>query len=421
MRWIVALTFASLSAGAAASVVACASIGAPPGGPTRTTPPALLSVVPESGAVNVRTRGVLFTFDEVVSDKGQGGDLENLFLLSPQEGTPRIVWRRDRIEVRPRHDFRPNTAYSVTMLPGVTDQRGNVLRTGRAIVFSTGPRIPPFFVLGRVFDWMNERVAPKARIEIIRRPDSLPYVGVADSAGQFQVGPLQEGTYTVRAYLDNNNNRAFDLNEPWDSVGVAVATTSPFLELLAAPRDTIPPRLLTVTAPDTLTLVAAFDRSLDPDAPVTPASFVITGTDSARLRLRTVRARAVEDSIQRATQDSAAAARRDSVARSDTTKRDSLRARADTAPLSRLNPNAPPKPSRHAPPKELTIRLDPATPMHATATYRVTALNIRGLLGRARPSSDRLITIPRVRVDSTKAAPAPGAPARPPAIRPPKP
>ena len=81
----------------------------------------------------------------------------------------------------------------------------------------------------------------------------------------------------ILPYLEQESLfRDFNLNESWDSVGVTVATTSPFLELLAAPRDTIPPRILTVTALDTLTLVAAFDRSLDPDAPVTPASFVIT-------------------------------------------------------------------------------------------------------------------------------------------------
>jgi hypothetical protein len=411
VRWIVAL--------AAASTVACASIGAPPGGPVRTTPPEVLGVTPDSGAVNVRARGVVFSFDVVTSDR----ELERFFLLSPQEGKPRVIWRRDRIEVRPRNGFRPNTAYSVTMLPGVTDLRGNTLRTSRTIIFSTGPTIPSYSVLGRVFDWMNERVAPKALIEVIHRPDSLPYLGVADSSGQFQVGPLDQGTYTVRAIVDNNNNRALDPTEPWDSVAVTVTNTSPFVELLAAPRDTIPPRLLTVTAPDTLTLVASFDRPLDPSAPVAPTSFIVTSADSARLRIRSVRTRTQDDAAQRAAQDSAAAARRDSIARSDTTRRDttrsdSLRARPDTAPLSRLNPNIAPKPSRPAPPKELTIRLDSLTPMHPGTAYRVTALNMRGLLGRAR-TTERVITVPRPRVDTTKAPPPPTPPPTSPVRRPP--
>jgi len=153
-------------------------------------------------------------------------------------------------------------------------------------------------------------------------------------------------------------------------------------------------------------------------------SCVTPAADSARLRVRPVLTRAMEDSLLRAAQDSTAAARRDSIARSDTTKRDSVRARADSALLSRLNPNAAPKPTRRAPPKELTIRLDSLTPMRSGTTYRVTALHMRGLLGRARPSSDRVITVPRVRIDTTKAAPPGGLPARPPTrppTRPPKP
>jgi hypothetical protein len=387
----------------------------------RTTPPELVSVAPDSGTVNVRTRSVVFAFDEVVSDR----DLERFFLVSPQEGKTRVLWHRDRIEVRPRRAFRPNTAYSVTMLPGITDLRGNALRSGRTIIFSTGPTIPPYSVLGRVFDWMNERVAPKALIEVIRRPDSLPYVGVADSTGQFQVGPLEQGTYTVRAILDNNNNRLLDPTEPWDSVAVTVANASPFVELLVAPRDTIAPRLLTVTAPDTLTLTASFDRPLDPGAPLTPTSFIVTAADSARLRIKSVRTRAQDDSARRAAQDSVAAAQRDSIARSDTTRRDttrrdSVRARIDTAPLARLNPNVAPKPSRPAPPKEVAIHLDPLTPLHPGSTYRVTALNMRGLLGRAR-TTERLFTVPRPRVDTTKAlTPAPPPPP-PPVRRPPPP
>src|SRR5687768_12321612 len=109
-------------------------MGSPPGGPERLVPPVLTAVTPESGATNVRARGVMFEFDVVVNDR----DVDNYFLMSPREGTPRVIWRRDRVEVRPRREFRPNTAYSVTLLPGLADLRGNAMKTGRSVVFSTG-------------------------------------------------------------------------------------------------------------------------------------------------------------------------------------------------------------------------------------------------------------------------------------------
>jgi hypothetical protein len=383
-------------------------MGSPPGGPERLVPPELVSVTPESGATNVRARGVMFEFDVVVNDR----DIANYFLMSPREGTPRVIWRRDRVEVRPRRDFRPNTAYSVTLLPGLADLRGNAMKAGKAVVFSTGPTMPAFMVAGRVFDWMGGHIAANALVEVIRRPDSLPFVGAADSTGQFAVGPLDEGTYTVRALLDNNKNRAIDPGEPWDSVSIAVRGTSPFLELLLAPRDTIAPRLLTVQPRDSVTLSASFDRVLHPDAPFTVASVRVVRADSTPLRVAGVMSRARYDSIQHAARDTAT--RTDSSARRDSTvRRDSARVPVRGLPPGAALPPArvvppegaalEPKPSRPAPIKEFIVVLDSTTPVRPLATYRVTVTNIRGLLGGAR-TSDRVITVPPPRRDSTPAA-----------------
>jgi hypothetical protein len=363
-------------------------------------------VTPDSGAVNVRARDVVFTFDVVVSDRGgQSGSLEDLFLVSPSEGEPRVRWRRSRIEVRPRRGFRPNTAYAVTLRPGIADLRGNVMSTGRTVVFSTGSRIPQFAVHGRVFDWMETRVAANALVEVIRKSDSLPYVSASDSSGQFAVGPLEEGDYLVRAILDANRNRARDPLEAWDSVSVVVRGASPFLELLAAPRDTIAPRLLTVSAPDTATVVAQFDRPLGPGQALSPTMFRIVAADSTPLLIASVQTRAQADSVRTA-RDSA---RRDTTAGVDTS-RAQLPARRDTS-LARAAATTELRPSRPPPPRELVVRLDSLTPLRRGITYRVTAVNVQGLLGQRR-TSDRLLTMPVVRRDTT------AAPARRPPVRP---
>jgi hypothetical protein len=411
------MALAGMAAGAVAP--ACASIGSPPGGPERTTPPVLVNVRPESGAVNVRVEHAVFEFDVVVNDRsGGGGGIESLFLVSPSEGAPRVRWRRSRVEVRPRDDFRANTAYSIMILPGIADLQGNTTTTGRTIVFSTGPAIPPYQVMGRVFDWSNQRVAPNAFVEVMRVPDSLRYVGTADSTGQFVVGPLEEATYVVRAIMDNNRNRGADPGEPWDSLQVTVRGTSPFLELLAAQRDTTPPRLLTVTIPDTVTIVASFDRPLSGDVPLTPASFHVLDADSTRLRVARVLTRAQADA-ERAARDSAA--RRDSAA-ADTTRRDTTtRARPQTIPPRAAVPlaTADLRPSRPAPPRDIVILLDTINPLRRGASYRVVAVNVSGLLGGAR-TSDRVFTVPAAvprdtaaaaRRDTTATAPA-ASPAR---------
>ena len=375
-------------------------MGAPPGGPERTTPPVLLSVSPESGMTNVRARDVVFEFDVVVTDR----DLSRYFLLSPRDGAPRIEWHRDRVEVRPRRGFRPNTAYSVTMLPGLTDLRGNAMTTGTTIIFSTGPTIPPFMIAGRVVDWVEERAAANALVEVIRVVDSLPYVGASDSTGQFHVGPLDAGAYLVRAVRDNNNNRAVDIGEPWDTVSAQVRDSTPVVELLLAVRDTIPPRLLTVAARDSVTIRASFDRPVQWDTPLDTTSFRVVKSDSTPLHIVAVTSARLADSIAqaaRARQDSAA--RRDSTGR-DTTARDTTTARR--RPSITDLPALPParrvevKPSRPAPVRDVVIRLDSLTPLQTGATYRITASNVRGLLGPPR-TSDRTLTMP-VRRDTTQ-------------------
>src|SRR5437667_83613 len=114
---------------------------------------------PVSGATNVALKQVEFRFDEVVSDRPTAGktELDQLFLVSPFDGSPRVYWHRNHIDVRPRKGFRANTAYAVTLLPGLADLRGNVLKEPRTIVFSTGAELPRFGIVGRVFDWAIER------------------------------------------------------------------------------------------------------------------------------------------------------------------------------------------------------------------------------------------------------------------------
>ena len=72
-------------------------------------------MAPDTNSVNYRGKDVTFTFDEQINDRGAGeSDLDNFFLVSPNDGPPRVRWHRTRIEVRPRHGFRPNTAVSAT-------------------------------------------------------------------------------------------------------------------------------------------------------------------------------------------------------------------------------------------------------------------------------------------------------------------
>ena len=391
-------------------VAACASPGMPPGGPEDKLPPELVSISPDSASLNVKPNWAVFRFDEVVSERPQGAaSLERLFLISPRDGEPRVDWRRNSIAVRPRKGWRPNTVYSVTMLPGLTDLRTNVRKQGATLVFSTGGAIPDTRVTGIVFDWIAGRPAGGAAVEVISR-DSVVYVASADSSGRFELRNVPLGSYVVRAFMDANNNRSLDSREAWDSAAITLTGTAA-VELLAFVHDTIGPRINTVTVVDSLTLRVAFDKRLSPSTDVSPALFRLLTADSATVPIATAMFGRAADSLRtalaRAAQDSARL-RGDSV-RADTTAtaRPAARARpgpggrrpatADTTPLA--------TPSRPSPEAEVVLTL--GSPVAVGNTYRLRAQDIRGIIGAAR-TSDRVFTLPKpkaVGTDSTALRP----------------
>ncbi|HUQ45699.1 MAG TPA: Ig-like domain-containing protein [Gemmatimonadaceae bacterium] len=380
--------------------VACASASPPPGGVEDRDPPKLVAVTPDSNALNVRARTVLFQFDETINDRGSGAqEIDNFFLVSPSDGNPRVSWRRSRIEVRPRNGFRDNTAYTVTLLPGLSDLRGNVSRTGASVVFSTGPTIPPARVTGIVFDWVAERPAARALIQAVTS-DSTIYLAQSDSVGRFTVGPLPEGSYLVRAIVDANNNRALDRSEAFDTARVVAPQAGP-LELRAVARDTLPPRLASIAVADSLSLRVTFDRYLDPDQPPPATAFRLVSADSTVIPVLAALAPRAEQAEAVARQQALA----DSSRRLDSLAGKPLPPRPVPLPTAGRRGVAPAA-TPSAPPPYTALLLRTARPLTPNATFRLSVRDARGLSGRTQ-TSERSFTTPRAPapVDTTRRAP----------------
>jgi hypothetical protein len=392
-----------------AAAIGCAGASPPPGGPEDRVPPKVVRVTPDSNSLNVNDKNASFYFDETINDRGSGAQqVTNFFLVSPSDGEPVVSWHRSRIDVRPRNGFRPNTAYSITLLPGLSDLRGNVMRTGYSEIFSTGNTIPTERITGVVFDWPTERPAARAFVQGVT-PDSSIYLAQSDSAGRFTLGPLPPGSYLVRAIIDQNGNRALDRNEAYDSARVVVPLKAP-LELLAVARDSLPPRITTVTESDSVTLRVTFDRFLDPAQLPPPSAFRLAAADSVAIPVTAILTPRQE---QQAAQAKAQAA-------ADSARRvDSLAGRplAPYRPLATLARTTVATPSVPAPFPSLLLRL--GRPLAPATVYVLHVSNARALSGRS-TSSERSFTTARAappRADSTRAPAAvtPPSPSRPPA------
>ena len=308
----------------------------PPGGPPDATPPAIDSTLPDSGAVVPGWRdAAVFRFNEVI-DERSGGSLDRLITVSPVPDQVSVAWKRTAIEVRPSDGWRAGAVYQVTLLPGVQDLRGNRLTQGRTVVFSTGGEIPATRISGTVLDWEQGRIAARALVEAIQFPDSLRYVGVADSVGEFVMGAMPPGRYLLMAGVDANTNRRLDFREALDSLTIQL-DSSVTHTFWAFRRDTLGPGLSRVTIGDSVTLRLELTQVLPPGPPPSGSVTVVALPDSTPVAVAAVWSVAQYDSV-------AAAERNQRGAQPDTAAADTAAAAArDTAarPIAPVRPPAP--------------------------------------------------------------------------------
>ncbi len=268
---------------------ACASPGTPPGGPVDTQAPQIVRIAPDSAKTGVRPREVIFQFDEVVSERPSGApSLSGLFLISPRNGETRADWHRSEVAVYPERGFKANTTYTINMLPGMSDLRGNARNTGAVTVFSTGPTLAVSRISGMLFNWAEGRTIPRGLIEARPVSDTTTvYVTVSDSVGGFSLRNIPNERYRVRGFSDENNNRGLDPREAYDTV-ITTVSDSANVELLAFVHDSVGTRLSSVVVRDSVTLELSFDNPLSVTNLPTTASVRIRGSDSTEIPVKTV-------------------------------------------------------------------------------------------------------------------------------------
>ncbi len=354
----------------------CASPGVPPGGPVDTEAPQIVQIAPDSARTGVTPKEVIFRFNEVVNERPSGAtSLSGLFLISPRVGEPRVEWHRDEISVRPRRGWRPNTAYTITLLPGLGDLRGNTRNTGAVTLFSTGPAIPPGRITGTFYNWPEGRVFPRALVEARPRSDTtVVYITSADSVGRFVLSTLSPGPYLVRGFGDDNSNKDLDSREPWDTVAVTVSDSAS-ADIYGFVHDSLGARISGLVVRDSVTLEINFDNALAP-APLPGIQNIrIRASDSTDVPVLSIAPPPVDTTVTRSV-----------------------------------------KLARPIPPRTLIVKL--GRPVRPRSDYRVRMTDVRNLMGVVK-SSERPLSVPAppavVPAQATPPPPSPPPPPPPPA------
>jgi hypothetical protein len=348
---------------------ACASVGDPPGGPPDTAPPKIVSVKPESGAVVPSLKdAIVIQFDEVIDEMSTGGGrgatraggLESQVLLSPVSGLVRVSWHRTNITVKPKEGWK-SRVYRLEILPGFVDLRRNRYDSAKTVLFTTGPEIGHARLGGIALKWVEQSILARALIEAVPLPDSVGYMTLADSGGQFNLEGLQPGRYIVYASVDDNGDRHRGPREAYDSMQVTLDSSSN-VALYAFPHDTVAPRPRTASYVDSITVRLEFSQPLDPTASFDTAHVhLLQLPDSTPVAIAEILTQRQFDSVT-----NVARLRADSVAAAAAAARDTGAARRDSGvPPPRIHPTVPPNappprrplgaPSPTAPPVDTTL------------------------------------------------------------------
>jgi len=248
---------------------ACARQGAPAGGPSDGTPPAVVAVTPEMGVtLEEMPETLVFLFSERISERPSNGLIDDAVEISPMTGEARVRHRRDRLEVSLDGGFQPGLVYRITVLPVIQDMFSNSMRAPFELVFSTGGVMDPTAVAGTVVDRITLRTQDPTRVNAVLMDGqgAAAHTALADTGSVFALRYLPPGLYRVTAFQDVNRDRVPD---PFESQSTVTANISEsdtvFLNFRTLIPDTTAAILARVEMNDSARLTLAFDDFMDPE------------------------------------------------------------------------------------------------------------------------------------------------------------
>ena len=195
-------------------LVACASIGAPDGGPYDEDPPVLLKATPVLNATGVSVANITLEFDENVTLQNA---FENVVVSPPQFEMPVIKHSGKKITVELLDTLKPNTTYSVDFGSAIVDNNEGNPYENFAYVFSTGENVDTLAVSGVVLNAQDLEPIKGMVVGLHSCLDDsaftrLPFERVSrtDSRGRFTIKGIAPGKYRVYALSEANKNYLFD-------------------------------------------------------------------------------------------------------------------------------------------------------------------------------------------------------------------
>lgn len=195
----------------------CANTSMPPtGGPKDSIPPVIVSVEPDSNAVNfpLKDGKISIKFNEYVNLVDAS---KNIFLSPPLTKKPESKIRGKGINISFPLQLDSGITYTLEFGNSITDNNEGNIFPSYSYPFSTGKTIDSMVVSGRVYDYKSLLPIDNIIVAFYENlADSAVYktlpskIAKSDKWGYFSVKNLKKTKYNVFAYGDINDNFKFD-------------------------------------------------------------------------------------------------------------------------------------------------------------------------------------------------------------------
>lgn len=229
------------------SLMRCANMQRPTGGPKDSIPPQLLAESVPNFSTNFTEKRIMLRFDEFIKLNNQYKE----FSISPdvEDIVDYRVRKKDLIITLP-DSLEENTTYTINFGKGLVDYNESNPFIDYNYVFSTGDELDSLSITGSVrngftkeFDQKKDEnikilLIPTAQDSIFGKRKANIFANV-DTSGNFKFNNLRENTYRIYALKEQNNDRIFNGNDEWigflkDSIQLNKDTSNIQLEITKA-------------------------------------------------------------------------------------------------------------------------------------------------------------------------------------------
>ncbi len=201
----------------------CAKQMPPRGGPEDKTPPSIVSIFPEDGALNVPTNTkIKIVFSERIVKR----TFEDAFFISPLPSEEiKFRWRGRRVKIAFGDTLKSPRTYVVTIGAKTSDLRNNRMEHSYSIAFSTGPKIDQGQISGHVYGKSNVTGTLVCAYLLNENPEPDPASILADyytqcnEKGEYQLKYMAPGKYRLFAINDQDADRRY--SRGLDAIGVS--------------------------------------------------------------------------------------------------------------------------------------------------------------------------------------------------------